>query len=62
MAGIYLFILTYSANFISNLTMGGTFKSFGVIYVGLIELYDAGEFTTSLASMSNTVITCIGCE
>ena len=42
--------------------MGGTFKSFGVIYIGLVELYQAGEFTTSLVSVINTVIGCIGCK
>ena len=42
--------------------MGGTFKGFGVIYIGLIDLHRAGEFKTSLVNTVYTAFSCVGCE
>lgn len=42
--------------------VGGTYQAFGVIYIGLLELFEAGEFTTSLVSTVYMVFSCIGCE
>ena len=44
-------LIYFLALFIVNFTMGDTFQAFGVIYVGLLDLHSAGEFTTSLTSM-----------
>ena len=42
--------------------VGGTYQAFGVIYIGLLDLFEAGEFTTSLVSTVYMVFSCIGCE
>ncbi len=35
--------------------MGGSLKAFGVIYVELLDFFDAGEFLSSLPSTINTL-------
>ena len=47
--------------FLYNVTLGGTSKAFGVIYVGLIDLFGAGELQTSLVTVIYTVCSCTGC-
>ena len=42
--------------------MGDTFQAFGVIYVGLLDLHPAGEFTTSLTSMVHSIVCTLGCK
>ena len=50
-----------SAMFLYNVTLSGTSKAFGVIYVGLIGLFGAGELQTSLVTVVYTVCSCTGC-
>ena len=52
----------FTGLFISNFTMGGTFKAFGIIYVGLLDVFGAGEFTTSLATTVHSVVCIFACE
>ena len=51
-----------SAVWIYVVVLGGTFKGFGVIYIGLIDLHRAGEFKTSLVNTVYTAFSCVGCE
>ena len=56
---LFIFCLAMS---LYNMTLGGTTNSFGVMYVGLIDLFRAGEFQTSLVSVTYSVCSCLGCK
>ncbi len=43
-------------------TLGGTYKAFGVLYIGLVDLFRAGEFRTSLVSVVYSGCSCVGCQ
>ncbi len=47
--------LSFSAMFTNCFILSGCLKAFGVIYLELLDMYNAGEFVTSLASTMNTL-------
>ncbi len=44
-----------AALFASATIISGGMKAFGVVYLELLDIYDVGEFLTSLASAMNTL-------
>ncbi len=44
-----------------NVTLAGTYNVFGVMYVGLLDTFGAGEFCTSLVIVVYSVFSGFGC-